>query len=47
LVVFCQRIAHNFKVLIFVINDGHALFGVISDYNLNYILISVNECSES
>jgi hypothetical protein len=47
LVVFCQRVTHDFKVLIFVIDDSHTLFRVICDDNLNHIFIGVNECSES
>jgi hypothetical protein len=47
LVVFCKGVAHDLKMLIFIIDDGHTLFRVVSDDHLNNIQISVDECPQS
>ena len=47
LVMLGQRIAHNLKVLILVVDDCYTLFGVISNDNLDHILLCVDVSSQS
>jgi hypothetical protein len=46
-VVFCERVAHYFEMLVFVVDDSHAFFRVVSDDHLDYIKLCVDECSQS
>ena len=45
-VMLCERVAHNFEMLVFIVDDCNTLLRIISDDDLNNIFFCVDESSQ-